>query len=585
MAKVERTVEDVRIAQLEGELMEASRREAAVAELLQTIARSSFDLQPVLQVVIERAVELCGAESGNIARGDGDVYRVVAFTGIISPEYEQMTRQRPYRAERASIIGRAIMERSVVTIDDVLADPEYGLHDAQRAQQFRSLLAAPLLRDDELVGVIAVARSEVRPFTQREIGLVQTFAAHAGLAIELSRLLGVEHEAATREGAISAVLQEMARSSFDLTSVLQTVIRSAVELSAADFGNILRLDETSGFYHVVAHHGEVDPAYWDLVTHTPYKPDRGTLIGRTLLELRPIHITDILEDPEYRFWEAQRSGEYRTILGVPMLHNGAAIGLFVVWRREVRPFSEREISLLTTFADQATLAFENVRLYQTVERQLSELSRFAPQVATLLASREGEALLAGHRREISALFADLRGFTVFAEQAEPEEVLGVLREYHAAVGELAVREGGTLEHFAGDGLMVFFNDPMPVADHQLAAIRTAVGMRERFDELATGWRKRGYELGLGIGVASGYATLGRIGFPGRYDYGAIGNVVILASRLSDAADPGQILISQRVNAAVEEAVTVEPIEPLQLKGISRAVSAYSVVATAPADPT
>jgi class 3 adenylate cyclase len=566
------------VARWQTELTEARERESAVADLLQTIARSSFELLPVLQAVIERAVDLCHAENGNIARRDGDVYRVAAFVGFPSAEYERLTRERPYRAERDSAIGRAILTRDVVHIPDVLADPDYRLIEAQRIGGYRTVLAVPLLRDDDLIGVIAVGRASVLPFSEREIELVQTFAAHSAIAIELSRLLALEHEAATREAAVSAVLQEMARSSFDLDGLLHTVIVSAVELSGADFGNILRQDESGTYYQVVAHHGEVSAEYWELATNTPYKPDRGTLVGRTLVERRPVHVVDVLDDPEYRFWEAQRAGGYRTILGVPMLRDDTVIGLFVVWRREVRPFTEREIAILTTFADQATLAIENVRLFKAVERQLSELSRFAPQVASLLASDEGEALLAGHRREITALFADLRGFTAFAETAEPEEVLGVLREYHAAVGELAVRDGGTVEHFAGDGLMVFFNDPVRQEHHQHAAVRTALGMRDRFDALAAGWRKRGYELGLGIGVAAGYATLGRIGFPGRYDYGAVGNVVILASRLSAAAEPGQVLISQRLHAAVEDEVTAEPLDALKLKGFSRPIVAYSVIA-------
>jgi class 3 adenylate cyclase len=425
-------------------------------------------------------------------------------------------------------------------------------------------------------GFLAAHRNAVAPFTDAEIELVSLFAGQAAIAVRVASLLTETRQALERERAVSEVLQTISRSSFDLEQVLQTVIESAVALSQADFGNILRLDEATGFYQVVAHHGEVDPEYWQLVTHTPYKPDRGTLIGRTLVELRPVHIVDILEDPEYRFWEAQRTGGYRTILGVPMLREGFPIGVFVVWRREVKPFTEREITLLTTFADQAALAMENVRLFQTVERQRTELARFAPQVASLLSSDQGEQLLAGHRREISALFCDLRGFTAFAETAEPEEVLGVLREYHAAVGELSVAQGGTVEHFAGDGLMVFFNDPAPVADHQAAAVRAALAVRDRFGELAARWSKRGYELGLGIGIAVGYASLGRIGFEGRYDYGGVGNVVILAARLSDAAQDGQILASQRLFAAVESEVDAAPVEPMSLKGFSRPVPAYEV---------
>jgi adenylate cyclase len=260
-----------------------------------------------------------------------------------------------------------------------------------------------------------------------------------------------------------------------------------------------------------------------------------------------------------------------------MLREGVPIGAIAVARNEVRPFSDAEIRLIETFADHVVIAIENVRLFQTVEQQRTELARFAPQVADLLSSDEGERLLAGHRREITALFCDLRGFTAFAETAEPEEVLGVLRDYHAAVGELVVANQGTVEHFAGDGLMAFFNDPTAIPEHSLAAVRTAVAVRERFEKLAGAWRKRGYELGLGIGVATGYATLGRIGFEGRYDYGAIGNVAILASRLSDAAGPGEIMLSQRTYAAVEDRVTTEPAEDLRLKGFTRPVVAVRAI--------
>ncbi|MEJ7804049.1 MAG: adenylate/guanylate cyclase domain-containing protein, partial [Candidatus Limnocylindria bacterium] len=173
-------------------------------------------------------------------------------------------------------------------------------------------------------------------------------------------------------------------------------------------------------------------------------------------------------------------------------------------------------------------------------------------------------------------FCDLRGFTSFAEQADPEEMLGVLGEYHRMIGESIVRHGGTLEHFAGDGVMVFFNDPIVQEDHVERAVRMAVEMRSRFEDLGAGWRKRGYELGFGIGIAVGYATLGRIGFEGRYDYGAIGNVVILASRLSSQAAANQILLSQRAAGMVEEIVDVESVGELQIKGLSRPVSASNV---------
>ena len=218
------------------------------------------------------------------------------------------------------------------------------------------------------------------------------------------------------------------------------------------------------------------------------------------------------------------------------------------------------------------------RFQDTIERQRGELRRFvSPQVADLLASPEGEALLNGHRREITVVFCDLRGFTSFSETAEPEEALSVVRAYHGTVGPLIFEHGGTLEHFEGDGLMVFFNDPVVIDAPVLQAVKLALAIRDRMADHLTRWRKRGYDLGIGSGIATGYATLGRIGFEGRYDYGAIGQVTNLGARLCSEAKAGQILIGQRAFAAVEEDVDVEPIGEITVKGFSRAQPAYNVV--------
>jgi adenylate cyclase len=217
-------------------------------------------------------------------------------------------------------------------------------------------------------------------------------------------------------------------------------------------------------------------------------------------------------------------------------------------------------------------------LVQTIQRQKAELSRFlSPQIASLISSPDGEQLLSGHRRQITVVFCDLRGFTSFAEMADPEELFGVLAEYHRMMGAAITEHAGTLEHFAGDGVMIFFNDPLPQDDHVERAVRMAIDMRDQFRELSAGWRKRGYQLGFGVGIATGYATLGRIGFEGRYDYGAIGNVVILASRLSGQAAENQILLSQRAQAMVEGLVEVESVGELNLKGFSRPIAASNVV--------
>ncbi len=224
-------------------------------------------------------------------------------------------------------------------------------------------------------------------------------------------------------------------------------------------------------------------------------------------------------------------------------------------------------------------------LEQRVAEGVAQLERmgrmkrfFSPQIADLILSGGTDDPLRSHRREISVVFLDLRGFTAFTETADPEEVMGVLREYHAEMGRLIMAHQGTLERFAGDGIMIFFNDPLELDNPAAHAVRMAIEMQQRFIQLYSGWRKRGYDLSMGIGIAQGYATLGAIGFEGRQDYGAIGNVTNLAARLCAEAGPGQILVSQRVLGCIEELVRAEPAGELVLKGFARPVQVFNVAA-------
>ncbi|HKO32231.1 MAG TPA: GAF domain-containing protein [Candidatus Limnocylindria bacterium] len=547
---------------------------AAVGRVLATVSRSGFELQPILDSITAEAPRLCRADVGFCFLREGDQFRFVSASGG-SPEHWEYERAHPDSISRDTIVGRVALAGAPVQIEDLVVDPDYR-GGAYKVGGYRTLLGVPIQTHDGLIGALGLGRTTVSPFSHDEIELVSLFADQAAIAIRLARLLAETHEALERETAVGQVLQSISRSTFELDGVLQTVLDNAVRLSHADQGNITR--EIGGAFRARVFSHDVPPEFRELMMGFVPGADRGSAMGRALLERAPIQIVDVLADADYKLSEAQHLAGFRTILGVPMFRDGDPIGVLSVWRRHVAAFTPSEISLLTTFADQAALAIENVRLFETIARQRTELARFAPQAAELLSSEEGEDMLAGHRREITTLFADLRGFTAFAEQAEPEEVLGVLREYHGAVGELAVANGGTVEHFAGDGLMVFFNDPKFVDDHQFAAVRTAVEMRERFGILSTAWRKRGYVLGLGIGIATGFATLGRIGFEGRYDYAAIGNSVILASRLSDAAAAGQILVSQRVLAAIEDRAELDPVPDLELKGFSQAMTAYAVTA-------
>ena len=232
----------------------------------------------------------------------------------------------------------------------------------------------------------------------------------------------------------------------------------------------------------------------------------------------------------------------------------------------------------------AELSEWNQKLEQRVREQVKQLEQlarlkrfFAPQLAELIVSGEADDPLKTHRRELTVVYVDLRGFTAFAESAEPEEVMAILHEYHAAMGKLIEEYEGTLEHFAGDGMMIFFNDPLPVENATERAVRMTLAMRERVKELTVKWRKLGHDLDFGVGIAQGFATVGAIGFEGRWEYGAIGSVPNLAARLCGEAKPSEILISQRVLASVDEIVEVEPMGELTLKGFHRAVPAYRVL--------
>ncbi|HLZ48530.1 MAG TPA: adenylate/guanylate cyclase domain-containing protein [Candidatus Limnocylindria bacterium] len=383
-----------------------------------------------------------------------------------------------------------------------------------------------------------------------------------------------------QQAAVAEVLAAISRMTTDVQPVLDTILAHAKRLCAADDAGLWQR-EADGLFHFVAHHGTDIPTYLEYARAHPQAETASGTVGRVARARASIQIADLAQDPNYpvaSLAALQRDLPSGTALGVPLLLDGAVIGVLSILRERVRAFTEREVGLVEIFAEQAALALSNANLFQTVQRQREELSRFlSPQVSALITSEEGKRLLDGHRREVTVVFCDFRGFTPFAEAVEPEEVMAVLRTYHETMGALIAAHGGTLEHFEGDGMMVFFNDPVEMSGHPLHAVRMAIAMRDRFAEISPPWRKKGYDLGLGFGAALGYATLGRIGYEGRYDYAAIGNVTILASRLSSRAASGQILVSQRLNAAIEGHFETAPVGDLELKGMSRPTPAFSVL--------
>jgi len=352
-------------------------------------------------------------------------------------------------------------------------------------------------------------------------------------------------------------------------------------------------------------HGEPGFSDWVRRRH-PIQPDRdNSPLGRILRGERFVHVADVSSDEGSRistgFREMITESGLRSSIMVALRKEDSLVGTITVYRKEVRPFSEKQIALLQNFAAQAVIAMENARLLgelhqrtdevaelnrgleARVAEQVEELGRvgrlkrfLAPQLAELIVSQKDEKILESHRREIVVVFGDLRGYTAFTETAEPEEVLDFLREYHGALGPLVSQFEGTLDQFSGDGIMVFFNDPVPIPDAAERAVRMAMAMRDAASTLISGWRRLGRHLGFGAGIAQGYATLGQIGFSERSGYTAIGTVCNVAARLCAEAKDGQILISQRVAAGLGDNVTVEDIGSLALKGLMQPVVAYNV---------
>jgi adenylate cyclase len=421
-------------------------------------------------------------------------------------------------------------------------------------------------------------------------------------------------------------LEEIGRaiaSSLDLNAVLSTIVTRAVEITGSDAGAIYSYNPALGVFDLAESSG-IGRASLDKIRAVRISKD-DPVFGLAASGRKAISIPDLEHAADYPLRGAALAAGFNSVLVVPLAGQREVLGALVLQRKTRGDFPPNTIGLMYTLAHQSVLAMNNAGLFREVDRRgrelsaahdtvqqqaaklkeqteqllswnalleervatqlgeierISRLQRFlAPQVAQVIASSDGhESLLASHRREVTVVFCDLRGFTAFTESAEPEEVMAILRQYHAALGELVYRYEGTLERFAGDGILILFNDPIPYPDHAERAVRMAVEMRDAIGTLTQSWRNRGHALGFGIGIAVGYATLGQIGFDRRLEYAAVGSVTNLASRLCDEAAGGQIIVSQRVFGMVEPWVEAAPIGALTLKGFNRPIPALEILA-------
>lgn len=579
-------------------------REKASREILDVISRSRDDETPVFDAILAGASHLCHAPLAFLSILDeaGEYLSIAAHHGARPEMKETFDTLRHRLADSEIVSAHAARDRRVIRIDDMSTDAEFDRSDPQRAQLIdvegvRSYLVVPLTKGDSCFGTLNLYRREVDPFSDDEIALVETFAAQAVIAIENVQQFREVQERLRRERASAEVLAAISQSHDDEKPVFDAILDNACALCNAPLAGLIQATPDSDVQTLAAHRG-MFPAAIKLFETGQMPMDRDlSYAARSILDGRLIAFDDMGTSDLYKAGSPIVRGmvdesNIRSVLFVPLIKNGRGIGNLTLFRNELKAFNPSEISLVETFAAQAVIAIENVRQFRELEQlnaelgsrveaqvgeieRMGRLKRFLPAaVADTVVSSGSEKILSSHRALLGVLFCDIRGFTAFCETAEPEETIEVLQTYHEEMGKLINAHGAGVDHRMGDGIMVLFNDPLPCEDPAGDAVRLAQEMRARMSELCKTWKRMGYRLGFGVGVSLGYATVGMVGFEGRFDYTASGTAINLASRLCDEAEDGEILLSPRASIAVEDDFDVESKGELTLKGLREPLEVF-----------
>ena len=579
-------------------------REAATGEVLSVISQSRDNELPVFETILENAQSLCNAPmSGLVLASKGDkVQTLAAHRGLTEGMPAMFAEGKMVMDGALSYAAKSIIDGELIQFADMGESALYKagspiVHSMVDNVGIRSVLFVPLMLNGAAIGCITLFRFEVKPFEDRLVNLVETFAAQAVIAIENVRQFRELQIRLEREQASRDVLQVISQSREDERPVFDVILENAARLCKSAYAGLTLVNDARSHLVYTASHGpdlaysQYDQMQWDL--------NGPSSFAEAIVRKRAVRIDDLADTDLYRSGDAQRVAHVdqdgiRSFMAIPLIRDGEAIGAFGLARWEVQPFTQSDMELVVGFAAQAVIAIESTRQFKALEtlnaelgarveaqvgeiKRMARLKRFLPAaVADSVVSTGSEDILKSHRALLGVLFCDIRGFTAFCETAEPEETIEVLQTYHEEMGALIAAHGAGVDTRAGDGIMVLFNDPLPCNDPAGDALRLALAMRARMQELCKGWKRLGHKLGFGVGISLGYATVGMVGSEERYDYTASGTAVNLAARLCDQAKDGDILLSPRAYAAVGDDCTAEPIGEVSLKGIHAPVEVFRV---------
>ena len=563
------------------DLAEVLEQQAATSAILDVISESPGDLKPVFNMIARSAKKLCHGRFCGVFRFDGKLVHLVAHCGLSSSEIKKFRKEFPKTPGPETAIGRAILSGGVVHIPNVDKDREYS-SSLVHTVNYQNALAVPMLHQGKPVGGIVVLRSVAEPFPEKQIELLKTFAVKASIAVENTRLIH-EIQESNRElsetlayqTATSEVLRLIASSPTELQPVFDRIARNAGELCQGQFSGVFQYD--GKLIHLVGHHGLTPEGVEGYQKALPRSPNRETAIGRAIAGRKIVQIRDVQKDPDYRPIALDQTGNMRCIVAVPMLLGGNPVGGIVVCRSKPETFSDKQIELLKTFADQAMLAIEGVRLFRETNRQLAIIrevfGKYVPEgVAEAIVAGKGS--LEPIQTTATVLYSDLENFTSIVEGMTPEQVVRMLNEYFPAVIEPINRHGGVVNQFQGDAMLVTFNVPVEDPRHGDQAVMAA----REIQQVVKCRTFAGVSLRTRIGINTGTVIAGNIGSGDRINYTVHGDAVNLAARLEQLnKDYGTlVLVSGSTVSLLTDTYPLEPIGEVPIRGKNEPVEIFKL---------